>query len=220
MSIGRRMKGFTSAAALSLSFAVASPALAHDPGHHDAPRPSWKHDHHSAGMIDPQARKAWLEECRRRISSRDRGLGGAVIGGMIGGVAGNRIAGHGDRTVGTIAGAAVGAAAGMTIDKGEDRSRLRDECEGYLDDYYAYYSHASAFHAQAYRGYAYPHHYGYAAHCCQPQPAMMAPVTRQRAQEPECTETVEYEYEDVPAAPRPAPQKRVKIVPDKRIPIK
>ena len=52
---------------------------------------------------------------------RDNGVGGAVAGAMVGGVAGNLIAGRGNRLGGTLIGAGVGAAAGYAIDKGEDR---------------------------------------------------------------------------------------------------
>lgn len=51
---------------------------------------------------------------------RDNGVGGAAIGAVVGGVAGNRIAGRGNRTVGTIVGAGVGAVAGAAIDRAED----------------------------------------------------------------------------------------------------
>jgi hypothetical protein len=54
---------------------------------------------------------------------RDDGLGGALIGGAAGGLLGNRIAGPGDRTLGTVAGAAVGALAGEAIDRAEDARR-------------------------------------------------------------------------------------------------
>ncbi|MDR7154444.1 Ni/Co efflux regulator RcnB [Sphingobium xenophagum] len=54
---------------------------------------------------------------------RDNGLGGAAIGAVVGGVAGNRIAGRGNRTAGTLIGAGVGAVAGMAIDKAEDAPR-------------------------------------------------------------------------------------------------
>jgi hypothetical protein len=190
-------------AALALAVAAAAPALAqdgHEPG--TAPegpdtRPEWRQGSQQPPQaMDPGARAAWLGECRRRISVRDDGLGGAVIGGLVGGVAGNRIAGRRHRTVGTIAGAAVGAVAGAAIDQAEDAGRVRDECETYLDSYYDYYAHAAA-------GYGYP---GYG--CCNNQ---MAP-----RREPECTETVEYVDEYVPARPahRSIPRRRA---PDKRI---
>jgi Ni/Co efflux regulator RcnB/uncharacterized protein YcfJ len=63
---------------------------------------------------------AFLEACRR-----DNGLGGAAIGAAAGGLAGNRIAGRGNRTGGTLIGAGVGAIAGMVIDKAEDRERCK-----------------------------------------------------------------------------------------------
>lgn len=189
------------------------------------------------------AREAWLADCRQRLAARDRGVGGALIGGAAGGLPGNRIAGRGNRTVGTIAGAAVGAAAGAVIDKAEDSGRDRDECEAYLDDYYAraaggyypgqgypqqgYYSvpTGGAGYAPYAGGYA-PYGYGYGAPgCCMAQPMMMVPVRRA---EPECTETIEYVYEDVPVRParRAAPRrkaavdKRVRIAPGKRVPVR
>lgn len=57
---------------------------------------------------------------------RDDGLGGALIGGVAGGLIGNRVAGRGDRLLGTAVGGAVGALAGAAIDRAED-SRRYDE---------------------------------------------------------------------------------------------
>lgn len=54
---------------------------------------------------------------------RDTGLGGAAIGAVAGGIAGNVIAGRGNRTAGTLIGAGVGAVAGYAIDKAEDGRR-------------------------------------------------------------------------------------------------
>ena len=54
---------------------------------------------------------------------RDDGLGGAAIGAVAGGVAGNLIAGRGNRLGGTLIGAGVGGIAGYAIDKAEDRGR-------------------------------------------------------------------------------------------------
>lgn len=168
------------------------------------------------------ARDAWLADCRQRASSRDSGVGGAVIGGLVGGVAGNRIAGRGNRTVGTLAGAAVGAAAGAVIDKAEDTGRNRDECEAYLDDYYARYNQQAAYPGGPAYGGGYPQQgyaapgYGYPAQgCCMAQPMMMVPVQQAK---PNCVETVEYVYEDVPVRPaRRVIPRRSKVVPDKRV---
>lgn len=169
-------------------------------------------------------REAWLNECRHRLSARDSGMGGAVIGGVVGGIAGNRIAGHGSRTIGTVAGAAVGAAAGAVIDKAEDAGPDRDECQAYLDDYYARYNQPATYpggpvhdaYAQA-PGYSAAAPYGYgnpAAGCCIAQP-MMAPPPQPR---PDCVETVEYVYEDVPLRPaRRVIPRRTRTVPDKRV---
>lgn len=51
----------------------------------------------------------------------DKGNGGLAIGGIAGGLAGNALAGRGDRTVGTILGAGVGALAGRAIDRSDGR---------------------------------------------------------------------------------------------------
>jgi uncharacterized protein YcfJ len=183
-----------------------------------------------AQRVAQPGREAWLADCRSRVASRDKGVGGAVIGGVVGGVAGNRIAGRGNRVVGTVAGAAVGAVAGSAIDRAEDRGRNRDECEAYLDDYYTRYAagefnrgypqYDQGYYQQPGYGVSYAPAYGYpAAGCCGQAPVMMVPV--QQAQ-PQCTETVEYVYEDVPVhrrAYRPA-VKRTKVVADKRIRVK
>ncbi|TVV69892.1 glycine zipper 2TM domain-containing protein [Sphingomonas solaris] len=52
---------------------------------------------------------------------RDKGNGGLAIGGIAGGLAGNTIAGRGDKTLGTILGAGGGALAGRAIDKSDGR---------------------------------------------------------------------------------------------------
>ena len=156
--------------ALALS---ACPALAHEGAGYDVPHPAWQNGppqpYSQHPMMEPDAREAWLAECRHRLSM------------------------HGNRW-----------------DR-DDREREMDQCEAYLDSYYAYY--------RSYQDRPYPA-YAYAAPCCQPM--MMVPAAPEPRTEPECTETVEYEYVDVPARPkaRPAPDKRIKVVPDKRIPIK
>lgn len=186
------------------------PELAQPPLAQPAPR--------YAGF-DPAARDAWLADCRQKVAyrdagrspRRDSGLGGALIGGAAGAIAGNRIAGQGNRTEGTLIGAGLGAVAGYAIDRAEDSHTPppeppRDECEAYLADYYQRYTSGNygAYYTQAaYAGGSQPH----------------------------CTETIEYVYEDVPAparrtvparprpAPRATPDKRVPIVPEKRVPV-
>lgn len=164
-----------------------------------------------------RAKGDWLIECRRRMSGSKGKTTGAVIGGLFGGLVGNRIAGRGDRTIGTIAGAAVGAVAGGAIGASADRSRARDYCEAYLED-----SLAGYYGGQGQAGYGYgyqPAGHGYAM-----QPHMMmvmhhaAPAA---APARECVETTVIE-EWVPVKTHkryiaPRPDKRVKIVPDKRV---
>lgn len=60
----------------------------------------------------------------RRYSYRGRekcrdGDGGTIVGAIAGGLAGNAIAGRGDRTLGTILGGAIGAIAGREIDRSD-----------------------------------------------------------------------------------------------------
>lgn len=215
-----------------LAAALATPALAHGKGAHHEPgvapggpdnRPLWKEGRpdYDAGRyaMDPRAREDWLVECRRRAA--DNGLGGALIGGLAGGVVGNRVAGKGDRTIGTVAGAAIGAVAGAAIDKEEDRGRVRDDCEAYLDSYqpgpHGHPGYAPG-HGYGY-GYGYPAAYGYYGYAV---PMVMVPVMLPKQ---DCIEEeVIEEYVTVPARRHirraPARDKRIRIAPDKRVRIK
>lgn len=208
----------------ALGFAVlslaASPVMAQEEPAEAASAPRY-------ASFEPAARDAWLADCRQRLSARDSGLGGAAIGGVVGGIAGNRIAGRGNRTIGTVAGAAVGAVAGAAIDKAEDRSRNRDECEAYLDDYYARYTQGAGYAGQGYYmpaayyvpGYGYGYGAGYG-----PQPqmqAMMVPAAGPQQAQSDCTETVEYVDEDEPVRPaRRVIPRRPQPVADKRVRLK
>ncbi len=53
---------------------------------------------------------------------QDNGTGGAALGAVVGGLAGNRIAGRGNRTAGTLIGAGTGAIVGMAVDRAEDNA--------------------------------------------------------------------------------------------------
>lgn len=162
-------------------------------------------------QYQPQDRDGWLRECRRRLG--DNGVGGALIGGALGGVAGNVIAGHRDKVIGTIAGAAVGAVAGAVIDKAEDSPRNRDRCEAMLEGGPGY----GQAYGQGYPGYDY-------AMPVMMVPVMMVPMQQGMMGKPQCKKvvTTTTEYVDVPRRSRyiprrAAPDKRVKIVPDKRV---
>ncbi|MDP3906252.1 glycine zipper 2TM domain-containing protein [Novosphingobium sp.] len=199
----------------ALRHAVPGAPMAH-PGAYHAPA--------QAPGYDPaawdRARGDWLAECRRRMGGSRSTTAGAVVGGLFGGLLGNRVAGRGNRTVGTIAGAAVGAVAGGAIGASADRNRARDYCEAYLEDSLAgYYGQGQAGYGHGYQQAGYgPAHYGYAM-----QPVMMVPVMHHAAppKARECVETTVIE-EWVPVKTRkrtiaPRPDKRVKIVPDKRV---
>ncbi|HVR90042.1 MAG TPA: glycine zipper 2TM domain-containing protein [Novosphingobium sp.] len=197
------------------------PDMPPPPGMHPDMRPEWREHGDQAhwqerGGWEAQ-RGEWLDECHRRYGSSDNGIGGAVIGGVVGGLLGNRIAGRGNRTAGTIIGAGVGAVAGTVIDRSEDRGRSRDYCESYLDQYMASYGRGGYGYGSGY-GYGPQLAYGYAV------PMMMVPMVQTQAQQP-CTETVvtTEEWVTVPGPHRYIPRrpvvhdKRVRIVPDKRI---
>lgn len=57
---------------------------------------------------------------RQRAADKCRdGDGGTIVGAIAGGLAGNAIAGRGDKTVGTLLGGVVGALAGREIDRAD-----------------------------------------------------------------------------------------------------
>lgn len=233
------MRVRTGLMALSVLVCLPAPALAHgQPGGVMMPPPplagppnygSWQggwqpayerpQDDTREAPAQGYDRDGWLRECRRRLS--DNGVGGAVIGGVVGGVAGNVIAGHGDKLVGTVAGAAVGALAGHVIDKAEDGPRGRDRCEAMLEGGPGYGAapYGSAPYGYAGDGYAMP---------VMMVPVMMVPVPHGAGMgHRRCKETVTTttEYIDAPRRsryiPRRAvPDQRIRIVPDKRVPIK
>ena len=109
----RKTLGYTAALAVALA---ATPALA-SPGHdHGYDRGGYEPARGASFRVDPAAaarcglgagsmRPAAYypdhDRYRRDYGQADRGLGGALIGGAVGGLLGNRIAGRGDRTIGT-----------------------------------------------------------------------------------------------------------------------
>jgi len=126
---------------------------------------------------------------------KSNGLKGGVIGAIIGGVAGNRIAGRGDRLGGSLLGAGLGGLAGVAIEKATNKCK----------------KHAPRYeeHARPYPPQGYPHGYPQQGHGWQggyyyyPQAAptvtviTMAPVTTTTT-----TVTEEVYYETVRSAPR------------------
>lgn len=62
--------------------------------------------------------QSWRGNDGRTYCRRDNGTTGLLIGGAVGALAGNEIAGRGDRTVGAIIGGIGGALLGRSIDRG------------------------------------------------------------------------------------------------------
>lgn len=65
----------------------------------------------------------WRGNDGRYYCKRDNGTTGLIIGAGVGALAGNQIAGNGDRTIGTILGGVLGGALGREIDKGDIQCR-------------------------------------------------------------------------------------------------
>jgi hypothetical protein len=94
-------------------------------------------------------------------------------------------------------------------DRLHEQDRARTNCERYYDSYYDYYSgHYRAWQPNAQPAYYQPSRTR--AGGCDPSPDCRR----------DCTETVEYEYVDVPVRAAPRPDKRIRIIPDKRIRLK
>ncbi|MEY4269922.1 MAG: hypothetical protein RLZZ58_1138 [Pseudomonadota bacterium] len=174
----------------------------------DYPAPSYR-DHEGDGAAayhDQEAR--YREDAEMaRMCRRDNGVGGAVIGGAVGGFAGNRIAGRGDRTAGTLIGAGVGAVAGAAIDQGEDSKR----CKAWMSHqqsggYYSqggYYQGGSGYY-QGGTPPAYGGGYGYYS----PGVVVTTIIMPQQQYVTETIETTTVTYENVAVKKRHAPKKR------------
>jgi hypothetical protein len=123
------MKKFTvafAAAAMTLTgLATSAPAAADPP--HWAPAHGHRAKHRarydSRGYYVTPVRisrsdRMWRGRDGRYYCRRDNGTTGLVIGAGVGALAGYKLAGNGDRTVGAILGGTVGALLGREIDKG------------------------------------------------------------------------------------------------------
>ncbi len=140
---------------------------------------------------------------------RSNGVAGGAIGGILGAIAGNRIAGRGNRTIGTIAGAGLGGIAGVAIEKASKK------CDKYApyDDYRRptanrypaqrpYPQQSYPYPQQGYPQQSYPQGYqsGYYYY---PQSApMVTTVTVVPGAATTTTTTEEVTYETVYSAPR------------------
>lgn len=167
------------------------------------------------------ARQDWLAECRHNHGHGNT-VGGGFLGGILGGIIGHEVAGHGDKTLGTVAGAAVGAVAGGAIGHGVDKRGRRDWCEAYLDSHMT----TTTTWGPAPAGYTGPT-YSYAM---QPVTTMVPVMMMQQpvaVQTRPCKENVvTEEWVPEPNARRIIPRrrpvvhdKRIRVVPDKRVPV-
>ncbi|WP_417622203.1 RcnB family protein [Parasphingorhabdus sp.] len=167
---------------------------------------------------------AYLERCKK-----SSGIGGAIVGGAIGALAGNRIAGRGNRLGGSLIGGGVGAIAGAAIDQGTDRCRRLIKKYGYDREQIRQYrphppvryqpQHPQPGYPAGWQGYYYPAYY-YPL----PQP-MVTTVVVQSAPVTTTTTTTYVEEEIVYSKPtykkrwKPAPKKVWKPAP-KAVPLK
>ena len=67
--------------------------------------------------------RVWRGNDGRYRCKKDNGTTGLLIGGAVGGLAGNTIAGDGDKLLGTVIGAGAGALLGREIDRDKYRCR-------------------------------------------------------------------------------------------------
>lgn len=67
--------------------------------------------------------RIWRGNDGRYRCKKDNGTTGLLIGGAVGGLAGNEIAGRGDKLLGTVIGAGAGALLGREIDRDKYRCR-------------------------------------------------------------------------------------------------
>jgi Ni/Co efflux regulator RcnB len=146
---------------------------------------------------------------------RSNGVAGGAIGGVIGAIAGNRIAGRGNRTAGTLIGGGLGALAGLGVEKATkkcDRYLPREEYQAPVaNNYPRPYPQAQPY-PQPYPQPSYPVQsggYGWQGGYYYPQQAA-APVTTitvtPGTQTTTTTTTEEVVYENVYTS---APRKRV-----------
>ncbi|MCB2050514.1 MAG: glycine zipper 2TM domain-containing protein [Novosphingobium sp.] len=164
-----------------------------------------------------RARADWISECASRYRRDHRGGNGGLIGGLvgalIGGFAGNRIDDDGDRLAGTLIGAGVGGVAGAAMGalaSAGSRKKSDTKAVAWCEDYLA-------SHTQMAPAYGYYGGHGYN------QAMMMVPVMVPKKKNCQCREVIE-EVVDEPrpirrSIPKPRPDKRIKLAPDKRIPL-
>ena len=136
---------------------------------------------HHTGPVSAYNGPAGYEGYERCLKSN--GVTGAALGAVVGAIAGNRIAGRGDRLEGSLLGAGLGGIAGAVIEKATSK------CRKHVPEYRG--------HQQGYYPYGYQGGYYY-------YPAPVTTITYAPVTTTTTTTTEEYYYETVPA-----PKKRV-----------
>jgi uncharacterized protein YcfJ len=107
------------AAFATLSLVATTPVFADPPAH--APAHGY-HKKRAAQALRADTR-VWRGDDGKYYCTRDDGTTGLIIGAAVGGLAGNEVAGRGDKLLGTLLGAAGGALLGRAIDR--DRYRCQ-----------------------------------------------------------------------------------------------
>lgn len=173
--------------------------------HWSAPAARAEHRGHERDVYSEREEElAYLQRCRK-----SSGIGGAVVGGALGALAGNRIAGRGNRLGGSLIGGGLGAVAGAAIGQGSDRCRklLRKYGEGerhagrehHRKEMRRHQSYPSGWHG----GYYYPDYYYQHA-----QPMVTTIIIESQPVTTTTTTTTYIDEEVVYSKPQPVAKKR------------
>lgn len=173
--------------------------------HWSAPAARAEHRGHERDVYSEREEElAYLQRCRK-----SSGIGGAVVGGALGALAGNRIAGRGNRLGGSLIGGGLGAVAGAAIEQGSDRCRklLRKYGEGerhagrehHRKEMRRHQSYPSGWHG----GYYYPAYYYQHA-----QPMVTTIIIESQPVTTTTTTTTYIDEEVVYSKPQPVAKKR------------
>ena len=84
---------------------------------------SYRSDYRDYGQPVYRDTRIWRGRDNRYYCRKEDGTTGLLIGGAVGGLIGNEVAGRGDKTLGAILGAAGGAILGRAIDRSNSRCR-------------------------------------------------------------------------------------------------
>lgn len=127
-NLNKGLMGALAAASVALTApayaGIAAPAKAE--GFHQLDQSSSFHKRNKRHYHDQRVNsntRVWRDGDGRYRCKKDNGTTGLLIGGAVGGLAGNEIAGRGDKLLGTVIGAGAGALLGREIDRDKYRCR-------------------------------------------------------------------------------------------------